>query len=106
MWLSGPLNKLRGLLIQDGMIVLPDDRSWQCLYAPDLDLFLAAYLAWHRFGERHSVVEVVNFYNDFNDGKMNAYAWVPKRLQKRLQELQAEQPRPGQVGGVKLQLVG
>lgn len=106
-WLQQPINKVRGLLIQDEKIIQPDDRTWQCLYSAELMYFLVAYVRWHRFGTRHSMVQVVNFYNDFNSGEMNSIDWLPPATKKRfLKKLE----RPGAIGNVavtpQLALVG
>lgn len=80
MWLAGPLSKVRSMLVKDGTIVLPDDRSWNCLYDPSLALVLTAYIKWHRFGGRHSVAEVVSFFEDFEAGKTHAINHLPPRF--------------------------
>lgn len=63
-WLPGPLGKVRVLLVMHELIVLPTDRSWACLYSPKLVEVLASYLRWHRFGGRHTAVEVADFFKE------------------------------------------
>lgn len=82
MWLSSPLSKVRAMLVYQGLIVLPDDRSWSCLYSPELVLPLVAYVRWHRFGGRHSVAHVVQFFKDYNTGREHAINELPPRLRK------------------------
>ncbi len=96
-WLLLPIRKVRGLMIQEEMIVQPDDRTWTCLYSAEAQYFLTAFMKWHRFGARHSMVQVVNFYNDFMQGADCALAWLPKGMRKRFES----NLHPGQLGAVQ-----
>lgn len=79
-WLSGRLMKLKPFLAQTGEMILPDDRSLQCLYSIELVPLLAAFMNWHGFNTKRSIIQVVRFYEDYKKGSRSAMKHVPRRL--------------------------
>lgn len=88
MVVSSPLGKVRSMLIDRGLIVLPTDREWACLYSPELELVFIAYLRWHRVTQqsrqRRSVASTVAFFNDFSANESHAVDHLPPRLRGRV----------------------
>lgn len=83
MWLQGPFQKLRPMLVDRELIVLPEDRTWCCLYSPVLVKVLAAYAKWHRFGTRHSVVMAVRFMQEALEDKSSAMQYLTNKMVER-----------------------
>ena len=82
-WLRTPLSKIRSMLLDRGLMILPEGRSWACLYDADMVYLMAAYMQWHRFGKRRSVASVVTFFRSFIDGKPEALSYLPPEARKK-----------------------
>lgn len=62
------LPKVALRFIDMGLMVLPEDRKWQGLYAPEAAVLMAAFIRWHSFDTRRSNYEVATFFSDLREG--------------------------------------
>lgn len=95
--LTGPMVKIRILLVRERLIVEPDDSTWRCLYHPDLQYFLVAYLMWHSFGERRSAPQVLRFYVAFEARDAKVLGLMPRRAKDRLLRHDKKRGKPDNV---------
>lgn len=71
------LSRYRMVWVNQGYVLLPDDRTWFCLYNAALPRFIAAYYTWHGRFKRVHAVDADNFFKAYFAGESWALAYIP-----------------------------
>jgi hypothetical protein len=78
--------KVKPLLVERKLIVVPDDWSTRTLTSPEAFPFCGAFVRWHRLSThtvaRKSLIDAVDFLLEFEKGNPHYIEWVPKALRE------------------------